>query len=89
MQRQFPTASPSVVFSDIERALLDRSMPSSGQDTRRDMAFYMTAVACLGGYLNRSSDSPPGTAVLWRGFIRLADLVAGFQAASDPPSICG
>mgnify|MGYP002026946750 FL=1 len=90
LQRQSSTTSPAAVFTDIERTLLDRSMPSNRQGTRRDIAFYMTAVARLGGYLDRSSDPLPGTTVLWRGFIRLADLVAGFQAANpDASSTCG
>jgi len=31
----------------------------------------LTAVACLGGYLNRKNDPPPGATVLWRGWQRL------------------
>ncbi|NGO90984.1 MAG: hypothetical protein GBQ79_15510 [Halomonas sp.] len=74
----------------LSTCLLDQSMPSNRQSTRRDLAFYMTAVARLGGYLDRSNDPPPGTTVLWRGFIRLADLVEGFQAANPSASpTCG
>jgi hypothetical protein len=90
LRRQFPTASPAAVFTDTERALLDRSMSSVRQGMRRDIDFYMTAVARLGGYLDRSRDGPPGTTVLWRGFTRLADLVEGFQAANPSASpTCG
>jgi hypothetical protein len=32
----------------------------------------MTAIACLGGYLNRKNDPPPGPTVLWRGWQRLS-----------------
>jgi len=57
---------------------------------RRDIVFYMTAVARLVGYLDRPSNDPPGTTVLWRGFTRLADLVEGFQAANPNASpTCG
>lgn len=65
-------------------------MPSNRQGTRRDIAFYMTAVARLGGYLDRSSELLPVPTILWRGFICLADLVSGFQAANlDATSTCG
>jgi hypothetical protein len=32
------------------------------------------AIACLGGYLNRKNDSPPGATVVWRGWQRLASM---------------
>ena len=38
----------------------------------------ITTVARLGGYLARPSDPPPGSKVLWRGFIRLVGMVDGF-----------
>ncbi len=38
-----------------------------------------TAVACIGGYLARPSDPPPGTKVLWRGLISLEGMVAGYR----------
>ena len=28
----------------------------------------ITAIACLGGYLKRKNDPPPGPVVLWRGW---------------------
>nr|WP_264214426.1 IS4 family transposase [Leisingera thetidis] len=48
------------------------------------MIFYVRAVARLGGYLDRASDAPPGTTVIWRGFSRLADLVEGARIATPP-----
>lgn len=62
--------------------LLDRSMPPSRKNEPRDLAFYMTAIACLGGYLDRAGDGAPGTTFKWRGFSRLADLVIEFQTAN-------
>jgi len=41
----------------------------------------VTWVAQLGGYLARSSDGPPGTITLWRGWKRLADLTEGWNLA--------
>ena len=47
------------------------------------------AVARLGGYLDRASDAPPGTTVIWRGFSRLADLIEGARIATPSTDICG
>lgn len=90
LQREDPSASPAAVFTESERILLDREMPPNQQEKPRDLAFYVTAVARLGGYLNRTHDAPPGTTVIWRGFSRLADLVKGLEAANpDVPPIYG
>lgn len=42
------------------------------------LADAMTTVARMGGYLARPSDPPPGSKVLWRGFIYLGGMIAGF-----------
>ena len=86
LRRQSPTATPAAVFTETERILLDRAMPSSRQNAPRDLAFYMIAVARLGGYLDRKNDPPPGTTVIWRGFSRLADLTDGFQTTNPDQS---
>ena len=72
---------PEAVFTHPERILLERATPQKRKNAPRDLAFYMTALARLGGYLDRDSDPPPGTTVIWRGFTRLADLDEGFRAA--------
>ena len=71
LRRRSPSALPAVVFTETERALLDRTMPPSRKSATRDLSFYMTAVARSGGYLDRPSDASPGTTVIWRGFTRL------------------
>jgi hypothetical protein len=81
LARQAPTGSPEAVFTHSERIILERATPHKRKNAARDLAFYMTALARLGGYLDRNSDPPPGTTVLWRGFTRLADLDEGFRAA--------
>jgi len=90
LRRRSPSASPALVFTETERVLLDRATPPNRESATRDLAFYVTAVARLGGYLDRASDAPPGTTVIWRGFTRLADLVEGFQIANPrPTATCG
>jgi len=82
LPRQSPTASPAAVFTDTELRLLEQTMPSSRKTALRDLKFFATAVARLGGHLDRSHDAPPGTAVIWRGFERLKALAEGFEMAS-------
>jgi hypothetical protein len=82
LRRRSPNASPAAVFTDTERAVLDRKTPPGRHNEPRDLAFYTTAVARLGGYLDRANDAPPGTTVIWRGLVRLADLIEGFHIAS-------
>ena len=35
-------------------------------------------VAVIGGYLNRSSDPPPGHQIMWKGYFRLQAMCDGF-----------
>ena len=81
LARQARTGASEAVFTHTERILLERAMAQQHKHATRDLAFYMTAVARLGGYLDRKSDPPPGTTVMWRGFTRLSDLDEGFRAA--------
>jgi len=43
------------------------------------LAFYITKLARLGGYLARASDPPPGIVVIWRGITRLTDIELGAE----------
>ena len=72
INRVAPTASPRLVLTGDEIDLIDRfatsrqrAMPS------RTLADYLTQIACLGGYLARAHDPPPGNTVMWRGWSRL------------------
>jgi hypothetical protein len=88
LAREAPEASPAAVFTEAERNLLDRSTPTLKRVTSRDLAFYIRAVARLGGYLDRAADPPPGTTVIWRGMSRLADLVEGARISRPPLGTC-
>jgi len=90
LSREAIKASPGTVFTEAEQYLLDRAASERLQKVPRDLNFYVRAVARLGGYLDRASDAPPGTTVLWRGLSRLADLVEGARIAEIPKSeTCG
>ncbi|PJA35859.1 MAG: hypothetical protein CO186_03770 [Zetaproteobacteria bacterium CG_4_9_14_3_um_filter_49_83] len=40
----------------------------------------VTLVACLGGYLNRKNDAPPGPKTIWRGLQRIRDYAVALDA---------
>lgn len=87
LNRIAPDASPNLALTATEIALLDRLI--SGASHRRcrsgTVAFYLTKLARLGGYLARAADPPPGNVVIWRGLSRLTDieLGAGIGAAGN------
>jgi hypothetical protein len=90
LSRETPEALPAAAFTDDERGVLERSTRESKRKAPRDLDFYVRAVARLGGYLDRTSDAPPGTTVIWRGLSRLADLVEGARIAeTSTPATCG
>lgn len=90
LRRDGPRASPAAVFTATEIEVLDRATarPSRANDAR-DLNSYLIRVARLGGHLARRHDGPPGTIVMWRGFSRLADLVAGFDLGQTAAETCG
>ena len=88
LSREAPETSPAAVFTEAERRMLELATPDRKQEEPRNLDFYVNAVARLGGYLDRASDAPPGTAVIWRGFSRLADLVEGARMVT-PSGTCG
>ncbi|WP_276327956.1 IS4 family transposase [Paracoccus seriniphilus] len=77
LSREAPVANPAAVFTDDERHPLEHATPDRKRMATHDLEFYVKAVARLGGYLDRASDPPPGTTVIWRGLAQLADLVEG------------
>ncbi|MCK1562407.1 IS4 family transposase [Bradyrhizobium sp. 173] len=81
LNRTAPDASPKMALTDTEIALLDELI--SGARHRRcrpgTLAFYLTKLARLGGYLARAADPPPGNVVIWRGLSRLTDIELGAE----------
>ncbi|MCU0703133.1 MAG: IS4 family transposase [Fimbriiglobus sp.] len=77
--RLAPAAPPEVAFTPAEVAVLDRIGGGPPPVSERTVAYYLLAVAKLGGYLARTGDPPPGNMVVWRGLTRLADLLIGYE----------
>jgi len=69
-----PNAPAEVVLTQVEIGTLRslkrfrEKIPQKGPLTINQA---IVAIACLGGYLNRKKDPPPGATVLWRGWQRL------------------
>jgi hypothetical protein len=81
LQREAEGRSPELAFTEAEMQLLDRLVKTrGGSDTLSD---YVLKLACLGGYLARASDPPPGNVVMWRGISRLNDIQLGFSIATE------
>jgi hypothetical protein len=85
MQRAAPTAPAKIAFTTQEINLLDRLVQSSAKSgsDHSDLSAYLYKLACLGGYLGRSRDPPPGNMVIWRGLSRLTEIELGFELALE------
>ncbi len=77
--REVPDLPCAVFFDEWEAKVLEVVEQNKGRLKRPlTLGDAITAVARLGGYLARPSDPPPGSKVLWRGFIRLDGMVDGY-----------
>ena len=85
MARAAPDDKPSVAFTNSETGLLDKLVADAGNRQCRPgtLAFYVTKLARLGGYLARASDPPPGIVVMWRGLARLTDIELGAEIGAS------
>jgi len=81
INRAAPTASPMLVLTEVEIALIDRLATSrKKKPAGKTLSDYLTQIARLGGYLARAHDPPPGNTVIWRGWSRLMDIKIGANA---------
>ena len=77
ISRADPNSPAEVVLTQVEIGTLRslkrfrEKIPQKGPLTINQA---IVAIACLGGYLNRKKDLPPGATVLWRGWQRLASM---------------
>jgi hypothetical protein len=86
MQRATRRAVPSLAFTALEIELLARTAARRDDLVRgADLSLHdcLAQLARLGGYLNRSSDGPPGNTVVWRGMARLTDIALGYELAGE------
>lgn len=83
VNRATPGAPPEAVLTRPEIEVLDRlaggTTTAAQAPAKRTVGHYLVQIAKLGGYLARAKDPPPGNLVLWRGLIRLTDILLGFE----------
>ncbi len=83
LNRASPELPAKLVFTDVEIKLLEHLVPRKDGATKKTAGRFLTLLARLGGYLNRTRDAPPGNMVLWRGMTRLTDIHLGYCLARD------
>ena len=83
INRVSPDLPARLVFTDTEIKLLERLVLAKEGSRKKTVCDFLTRLARLGGYLDRTRDSPPGNMVLWRGMARLTDIHLGFSLAKD------
>ena len=70
-------------MADLDPRLGRLDLPALAGDASEVLLDPGARLARLGGYLDRTRDSPPGNMVLWRGMARLTDIHLGFTLAKD------
>ena len=82
LNRDHEGYAPNASFDETERKVLRRYFKRQDSPPRT-LQDYINLVARLGGYLDRSSDPPPGISAIWRGMSRLYDLRIGFELVGN------
>jgi hypothetical protein len=65
--------------SNGRRCIAERTVPPQSPKQPPTLAEAVLWIAKLGGCLNRKNDHPPGTTVLWRGFLALHESTEMFR----------
>lgn len=84
LRRTAPLVPLALTFTPLEIDVLTRAMwhvRTAGARRKPQLGDCVTRLACLGGYLNRASDAPPGNTVVWRGTRRLTVIAIGYALA--------
>jgi Transposase DNA-binding/Transposase Tn5 dimerisation domain len=82
IKRAAPDAPAEVALTQSEIGTLcslkrfKQKLPPASPTVRQ----ALIAIACLGGYLNRKNDPPPGPTVMWRGWQRLASMTELYES---------
>ncbi len=82
MNRAAPQLPAEIAMTPTEIQLLDQWVKDTAKtSTAEPLTRYTVKLAQLGGYLARANDTPPGNIVVWRGLVRLTDILLGFELA--------
>jgi hypothetical protein len=71
--------SPDVFLTETERTILETKFPELPGSGGKQ---YAIAVAKVGGYLDRSSDPPPGWETMWKGLKTVRTWAEGYELHS-------
>lgn len=76
LARLHPESTCEALLTKDEWQALDCKINRKPQPQRRPPTLETAVlwIAILGGYLNRNSDPPPGSMIIWRGWKRLTDV---------------
>ena len=78
INRTAPDAPPRSALTEAEITVIDRAVRDRPTiPAEKTLSRYLMKIACLGGYLARAHDRPPGNTVMWRGWSRLTDMILG------------
>lgn len=83
ISRADPKAPAEVALTQTEIGTiqsLKRFKDSLPLNTALTVKKALLAIACLGGYLNRKNDPPPGPTVVWRGWQRLSSMAELYES---------
>ncbi len=86
VNRAAPQLPAEIAMTPTEIQLLDQLVKDTAKtsfnpSTAEPLTRYTVKLAQLGGYLARANDPPPGNIVVWRGLVRLTDILLGFELA--------
>jgi hypothetical protein len=84
LNRTDPDASPKMALTGTETRVARPTRRRCREPAMRPgtLAFHLTKLARLGGYLARANDPPPAIIVIWRGFSRLTDIEPGAEVGA-------
>lgn len=77
--RETPGLPPEVMFSDLEIEVLNAYAKKKDLTPPDCLGIAVKLVAKIGGYLDRSSDPPPGHQLMWIGYSQLQLMCEGFM----------
>ncbi|MCE3238435.1 MAG: transposase family protein [Gammaproteobacteria bacterium] len=83
INRSYPGSSVKRALTHAEIYLLDCLVKNKKSMALKDknLLYYLTQIAKLGGYLGRATDLPLGNVMMWRGLSTLTDIQLGFNLA--------
>jgi hypothetical protein len=83
VSRNAPELAPSAVITKKEKKALRLYCKKKQFPSPQNANDHVRVMARLGGFLARTGDGDPGPLVLWRGYLRLQDILLGISFA--PP----